>query len=76
MGSARAEVVHGTPTQSHMSPSIPVYEENALLSSRRNLPSDHHTFVAREEGRKCCSRIQGAGFRNERGVLRRLMNRG
>ena len=34
-GTARAEDAQGTPTQSHISPSIPVYEDNRLLASVR-----------------------------------------
>jgi hypothetical protein len=30
-GTTRAEVAQGTPTQSHISPNIPVYEDNSVI---------------------------------------------
>ena len=47
-GTTRAEDAHGTPTQSHISPSILVYENYQLLAVRRECDGENAFCVALE----------------------------
>jgi len=59
MGAARAEDAQGTPTQSHISPSILVYEDHAHLAQ-----GEEHLFGAHLlQHFECLVEVWGVGFR-------------